>query len=37
MLKQSDGWTLEQPEPGIMVWITPAGLTRTINPTSYAA
>jgi hypothetical protein len=24
-LKQSQGWTLQQPSPGVMVWITPAG------------
>ena len=33
--KQSEGWTLEQPEPGILVWRTPAGRTYTTTPTSY--
>ncbi len=33
--KQSDGWTLEQPEPGILVWRTPAGRTYTTTPTAY--
>jgi hypothetical protein len=37
MIKQGQGWQLEQPEPGVMVWATPAGLTRTTTPTSYAA
>jgi hypothetical protein len=33
--KQRDGWTLEQPEPGVLVWCTPAGRTYT-TPTVYA-
>jgi hypothetical protein len=37
MIKQAQGWKLEQPEPGVLVWVTPAGLTRTTTPTSYAA
>jgi hypothetical protein len=37
MIKQGQGWKLEQPEPGVLVWVTPAGLTRTTAPTSYAA
>jgi hypothetical protein len=36
-IKQAQGWKLEQPEPGVLVWATPAGLTRTTTPTSYAA
>jgi Domain of unknown function (DUF222) len=35
--KQADGWRLEQPEPGILVWHTPAGRTYTTTPTRYAA
>jgi hypothetical protein len=35
MLKQSQGWKLEQPELGVLVWVTPAGLTRTTRPTNY--
>jgi hypothetical protein len=34
-IKQAQGWKLEQPDPGILVWTTPAGLTRTTTPTSY--
>jgi hypothetical protein len=33
--KQSDGWTLEQPEPGVMHWRTPAGRTYTTTPSVY--
>jgi hypothetical protein len=35
--KQADGWRLEQPEPGILIWHTPAGRTYTTTPTQYAA
>jgi Domain of unknown function (DUF222) len=35
--KQSDGWTLEQPEPGILVWRTPSGRTYATAPTDYLA
>jgi hypothetical protein len=35
--KQADGWRLEQPEPGVLVWRTPAGRTYTTCPTQYAA
>jgi hypothetical protein len=34
-VKQARGWKLEQPDPGILVWTTPAGLTRTTTPTRY--
>jgi hypothetical protein len=34
-VKQTQGWTLEQPQPGVLVWTTPAGLTKTIAPTNY--
>jgi hypothetical protein len=35
--KQAEGWWLEQPEPGVMVWHTPVGRTYTTTPTRYAA
>jgi Domain of unknown function (DUF222) len=35
--KQAEGWRLEQPDPGVLVWHTPAGRTYTTNPTQYAA
>jgi hypothetical protein len=35
--KQADGWRLDQPEPGVLVWRTPAGHTYTTIPTVYAA
>jgi hypothetical protein len=35
--KQADGWRLEQPEPGVLVWHTPAGRTYATTPTRYAA
>jgi hypothetical protein len=34
-VKQALGWRLEQPEPGVLVWTSPAGLTRTTGPSSY--
>jgi hypothetical protein len=34
-VKQAPGWTLEQPEPGIFRWTTPAGRTYTTKPTVY--
>jgi hypothetical protein len=34
-IKQTHGWTLEQPQPGLLVWTTPTGLTRTTAPSSY--
>jgi hypothetical protein len=33
--KQSEGWQLEQPEPGVLVWRTPAGRTYTTIPARY--
>ena len=33
--KQAPGWTLTQPEPGVMRWTTPAGRTYTTKPTVY--
>ena len=34
--KQAEGWWLEQPEPGILKWRTPAGRTATSTPTEYS-
>jgi hypothetical protein len=36
-VKQSQGWRLEQPEPGIYAWVTPAGWTYITGPESYPA
>jgi len=33
--KQAEGWCLGQPEPGVLVWHTPAGRTYTSTPTVY--
>jgi hypothetical protein len=33
--KQAPGWLLEQPEPGLMRWTTPAGRHYTTTPTIY--
>ena len=33
--KQAEGWWLDQPEPGVLVWRTPAGRTYTTTPTEY--
>ncbi len=33
--KQAEGWWLEQPEPGVLIWHTPAGRTYTTTPTEY--
>jgi Domain of unknown function (DUF222) len=33
--KQAHGWHLEQPEPGVLIWHTPAGRTYTTGPTQY--
>jgi Domain of unknown function (DUF222) len=35
--KQAEGWRLEQPEPGVLVWHTPAGRSYTTTPTPYAS
>jgi hypothetical protein len=34
-VKQAPGWTLTQPEPGVMRWTTPAGRSYTTTPTVY--
>ncbi|MGH3258156.1 MAG: DUF222 domain-containing protein [Streptosporangiaceae bacterium] len=33
--KQAEGWRLEQPEPGVLKWQTPAGRRYTSTPTAY--
>ena len=33
--KQSQGWKLEQPSPGVLRWKTPAGRSYTTTPTTY--
>ena len=33
--KQAPGWTLSQPEPGVMRWTTPCGRSYTTKPTIY--
>jgi hypothetical protein len=35
--KQAEGWRLEQPEPGVLIWRTPAGRTYVTGPTQYPA
>ncbi len=35
--KQAQGWHLEQPEPGVLIWRTPAGRTYVTRPTQYPA
>ena len=35
--KQSEGWQLDQPEPGVLTWRTPAGRTYVTHPTQYPA
>ncbi len=34
--KQAEGWSLEQPEPGILVWRTPSGRRYTTTRTEYS-
>jgi hypothetical protein len=33
--KQTHGWKLDQPEPGIMIWTTPAGRRYITYPSVY--
>ena len=33
--KRAEGWRLEQPEPGVLVWHTPAGRSYATIPTVY--
>jgi hypothetical protein len=36
-VKQADGWQLSQPEPGVLIWRTPAGRSYATTPTKYPA
>jgi len=36
-VKQACGWTLTQPEPGILTWTTPHGRSYTVTPEPYPA
>jgi hypothetical protein len=36
-VKQARGWRLEQPQPGVLAWHTPAGRSYATTPTQYAA
>jgi hypothetical protein len=33
--KQAEGWQLDQPEPGVLVWRTPAGRSYVTASTEY--
>jgi hypothetical protein len=33
--KQAQGWRLEQPEPGVMVWMLPYGRSYRVQPPAY--
>src|SRR5580693_4407493 len=35
--KQAEGWRLEQPEPGVLIWHTPSGRNYVTRPTAYPA
>jgi hypothetical protein len=35
-IKQLQGWRLEQPEPGVLAWVTPSGWTYLTGPATYA-
>jgi hypothetical protein len=35
--KQAQGWRLEQPEPGVLIWHTPSGRSYATGPTVYLA
>jgi hypothetical protein len=34
--KQAQGWHLEQPRPGTLIWTLPGGRTKTVTPRPYA-
>ena len=36
-VKQASGWTLTQPEPGVMAWAAPHGRSYTVTPEPYPA
>jgi hypothetical protein len=33
--KQTSGWQLDQPRPGLMTWTTPSGRRDTTGPSAY--
>jgi hypothetical protein len=33
--KQAEGWSLDQPQPGVLVWRTPSGRRYATRPTQY--
>jgi hypothetical protein len=33
--KQTSGWQLDQPRPGVMTWTTPSGRRCTTGPSAY--
>jgi uncharacterized protein DUF222 len=33
--KQAEGWRLDQPEPGVLIWRTPSGRSYATRPTQY--
>ena len=35
--KQAEGWRLEQPEPGVLIWRTPSRRTYVTTPTVYSS
>ena len=35
--KQAEGWQLDQPEPGVLIWRTPSGRSYTTRPSVYQA
>jgi hypothetical protein len=35
--KQAQGWHLDQPQPGVLIWRTPAGRSYRTTPTVYQA
>ena len=34
-VKQADGWTLTQPEPGVTAWTAPHGRSYAVTPEPY--
>jgi hypothetical protein len=36
-VKQLENWRLEQPEPGVLAWVTPSGWKYFTGPVDYAS
>jgi len=36
-VKQAPGWSLTQPEPGVLVWTAPHGRSYQVRPDPYPA